>query len=420
MSKRVRWYSVVVGIATVAILVAEARPCKSVFKPKDYASLGVLDLKSGDTVEFDTGGATNIYTPRCRLDTGGGWGSWIDGTTAVSQSGGVQVAVFAFSSINIPAGVTVSVLRASTPAGDTQWKRRALVLASHSSLTLGSTLNATGGNGTYSAGGSAGGAGGPGAEGGTPGPLVMGLATQQTSNPSLGSAPPDYRAGSGGDNVDNWIPWPGDGYGGGLATHSQAFIWGGNQTHGAGGGYAGRGGNARVDNGRIVDCGGYPYGDALLTELYGGSGGTAGGHQYGQSSGGGGGGAVELTAMGTLQIRGAVTAGGGSTEDNGYRGGGGSGGAILLAAPFVDIAAATLSVVGGWGGSGDSGGGGSGGRIAIYANRINLTGATISTNGGTGGGGARNGAPGTYRYNGDGGAGDLKFPFQSGTIVMFR
>ena len=77
----------------------------------------------------------------------------------------------------------------------------------------------------------------------------------------------------------------------------------------------------------------------LSLKLQGGSGGGGGSSDLGGSGGGGGGGgAVEIGAVGAINIGGMVLANGGS-GGSGFRsgGGGGAGGGILVHAPTVSL-----------------------------------------------------------------------------------
>lgn len=167
-------------------------------------------------------------------------------------------------------------------------------------------------------------------------------------------------------------PGPG-GYRGGTAAAGQSGggPGGGQSTPGAGGGgFGGPGGDSQ----RGGD-GGSAYGD-LASSLEGGSGGAKCTRITGENGdGGGGGGAIELGAVGRLDVAAgaliSVDGGDGqSTQVNG--GGGGSGGAIALHGNGGTCAGA-LSARGGAGGEDGSsslyaeGGGGGGGQIAMIS-----------------------------------------------------
>lgn len=107
--------------------------------------------------------------------------------------------------------------------------------------------------------------------------------------------------------------------------------------------------------------GGSPYSPGDLEPLQGGSG---GGHGSGTfttdfADGGGGGGALQITALGSLQITGTIDAGGagGATgvphnDDPGSGAGGGSGGAVLLESPSVMLGSTGIVAANGGGGGG--------------------------------------------------------------------
>jgi hypothetical protein len=143
--------------------------------------------------------------------------------------------------------------------------------------------------------------------------------------------------------------------------------------------------------------GGESYGDAAITELYGGSGG-GGNYSWGSCAplayGGNGGGAVLIQTGASLSVSGQISASGAAgTNNNSYsargscssrgRGaaGGGAGGAIKLVATNIVLVdgGTRLSAVGGAGGS-FYGGSGSGGRIRLeYTNLQGLANANAGT-----------------------------------------
>jgi hypothetical protein len=107
----------------------------------------------------------------------------------------------------------------------------------------------------------------------------------------------------------------------------------------------GRGPGGSVDfsgyGGGSYATGPYPYGNAFLIPLLGGSGGGGATNLiglYGDSAAGGGGGAILIAANGEIIVSGSISANGGSSfqwyyyGSIGYNAGGGSGGAIRLVA----------------------------------------------------------------------------------------
>jgi len=327
-------------LVVLAVLIAsgasQAATIGSRFDPNDYASNGVANFTSG-SMTFDTD-----------FETFYGDGGFGTGQVVTSASGNVELVLYNFDSLTIASGVTVTITG-----------NRGVVISSLGDIDLNAQIKV---NGTVGSGNVVG-KGGPGAEGGV-------------RNTSFNSNPPPNAAGNGGnDGAGSGNHSDGVGFGGGAKAST------GNAGYGGGyGGYGRRaGGTGSAQNSLI----GSTYGDAMLTDLYGGSGGggSKSGSNANDSSGGGGGGAMELTALGTILLRGGgdLFADGGNgfatTNSNSDRGsGGGSGGAIMLNAPTVDIRSGTmLSVDGGNGGNGDTkGGGGGGGRIAIYTDDLIL------------------------------------------------
>ena len=212
-------------------------------------------------------------------------------TLALPPSG-----VFNFTTINIPAGVTVTFTKnaANTPA----------ILLATGAVTI---------NGTVDVSGSAGGSFG---------------------RPGLGG-PGGFDGGSGADGITTGVGGIGLGPGGGGGA-------GAGQNGGGGGGYltagtAGFGGTG---------VGGPAYGTLNLRPIVGGSGGGGGGgsvNSFYGGGGGGGGGAIVVAsstsiALGTSTGTVAIRANGGTGGSGGLsftEGGGGSGGAIRLIAPTI-------------------------------------------------------------------------------------
>jgi len=378
----------------------------SLFRPGDFKSLGKLVVTSGQTITFDTGSSTTQPSAKGAI-TG-------QGSLGISKSGKVQVAVFAFDEIQLAEGAKVEVTGS-----------RGLVLLSRGAAVINTTIDVSGqlgakeptrgkqADGTLT---NPGGKGGPGGEGGE---------YQKT----FASDPPPENGGDGGPAMkDNGRP--GHGYGAGFNQR----VKGG--TGGGGGAYGGTGGDASEGSGNVgkpphAMPGGKTYGDAPLSDLFGGSGGAGASNDrnFSVASGGGGGGALAIVALGgiTFGEKSKALADGGPGAVNKACGGGGSGGAILLAAPTVVLKpGSVLSARGGDGGDGGpavaaqikpeirrrdsgSGGGGGGGRIAIYSN-ANFAAAGknqtetkvpegIVVTGGKGGSMAKDGSNGTF-YDG--------------------
>lgn len=349
------------ALSTLGAASLSAATINSMFDPNDYSSLGTLNLLAGDTL--------SINTNTLALTTTGSVALNLNGVAANSQGGGVTMALYNFSAVHIPAGVTVSVTG-----------NRGLVLSSLSSINFGSTLSL---NGTApSAGSNTPGNGGSGAEGGSPNSTFASTTTAATRG----------RGGirDGGTSAAN-----GFGFGGAIS--------GGDFAAGSGGGYGGTGG---LKGGTA----GVSYGNAQLDELYGGSGGAGGRRTNADAtnggSGGGGAGALEFTALTSINLSGALTANGGNGaigtnagSSVGRGAGGGSGGGILLTAPALTLdVGSVINALGGNGGNAsgtaNDGAGGGGGRIALYTNSLSDLG-THSLLGGSGFG-SPNGGDGTF------------------------
>ena len=211
--------------------------------------------------------------------------------------------------------------------------------------------------------------------------------------PSAGQGMPSNPGPGGGAGGTAGAPAGGCGPGGagsrGAAVGSVDDSGGGG---GGGGAAGGAGGVSRTTNGGAAGIACLP---ATLEPLQGGSGGgrsspgaTAG------ARGGGGGGALQLTALGSLEINGIIHAGGAGGEsglldplDASSGGGGGGGGAILLEAPSVVIGGSALVAANGGGG----GGGGGTGALANGGNAtpsltpaVGAAGFSVGTSGGAG------------------------------------
>lgn len=238
--------------------------------------------------------------------------------------------VFNFTTITIPAGVTVRFTRnaANTP----------VTLLANGDVTIAGAIDVSG---------SPGGAG------------VQG-ATSLATNAGAGG-PGGFDGGDGADGITSTTGGSGLGPGGG------------------GGGVAscGGGGGAFAALGAVTSCStpGGAYGTPTLLPLVGGSGGGGGGAPFGHtgSGGGGGGGAFLIASSGTITFTGTLLARGGNGGSSAGccttgAGGGGSGGAIRLVATTIAGSGGSITVAGGSGGSqGQNGGAGSIGRIRVEA-----------------------------------------------------
>lgn len=237
--------------------------------------------------------------------------------------------VFNFTTITIPAGVTVSFV---TRAGVRQ---PPITLLATGNVILAGRIDVSGGNG---------GSGGNG--------------TQLFGNGGV-AGPGGYDGGAGSNGLQGASGGAGLGPGGGLPGSSSAF--------------PGHAGHLVAAAGA---SGGGAYGDARLVPLVGGSGGGGAASQFFGTTGGGGGGgggALLLASSGTLTLSGGtITAGGGGGGGSagGPAGGSGSGGAVRLVAATL-VGTASIDVNGGPGASP--------GRIRIEAitNTATVTGGTV-------------------------------------------
>ncbi len=267
---------------------------------------------------------------------------------AQAQGGGLpEIAVFTFDSVNIGASVTV------TFSGS-----RPVALLSKGNAVIGATLDVSGSaaqDDFVGAGGPAGGASG----------------------------------GSGGIHDPPANPTAGNGPGGGGVA-------------GGGGGFGGVGGVAL----QLPSTGGVAYGD-LATGLQGGSGGAGNNAAFFAmfnvwlpgGAGAGGGGAIEIGAIGQVQLA-SVNSRGGDVVAFGTPGGGGSGGAVLLHGTTISLSGSILADGGetttspptGFG----RGGGGGGGRVHAITPTYVVGAATptVDVTGGPGPGFAMPGGPG--------------------------
>ena len=245
--------------------------------------------------------------------------------------------VFHFTTVNVPAGVTITFTRntLNTPV---------TILASGNVTIAGSFVV----NGQPGASTGNGGAGGPGG----------------------------FDGGLGGFGLPLYSGNPGQGPGAGTAGKKGSQTYG----HGGGGGSFNVVGSSGSQESGAYGLAGPKYGTVTLLPLIGGSGGGGGGASTSArgASGGGGGGAILIASSGTITFSGsaAINAlggnGGSATGQTTFgMGGGGSGGAIRLIANTIS-GTATLNVSGGAGGSGCyyGGCGGAGGlgyvRVEAY------------------------------------------------------
>lgn len=269
------------------------------------------------------------------------------GTTVTADIGygTFEIAVFDFSSFNLPAGITI------TATGS-----RPLALLSQGNMTISGIIDVSATS-------------------------DVGFNAQRIAGPG---------GGDGGPGNSSSQAYNGNPAAGAPANSAGQSVSGG----GTGGGFGGQGGGAAIAFGGTSTNGGLPYAN-LAVAIQGGSGGaTAGLAGFGFiAGGGGGGGGIELGATGTFTNTGQVLANGGAGKDGVLQslvggGGGGAGGGILIHATDV-FQNGILSANGGKGGNtAEGGGGGGGGAITIVhsaSGTFNNTGGTQSAQGGAGG-----------------------------------
>lgn len=269
--------------------------------------------------------------------------------------------VFNFTSLNIPAGVTVRFERnaLNTPVR---------ILVAENALIDG-VIDVRGGNSPAT--GSAG--DGVIADDGLPGR----------------GGPGGFDGGVGGNPGSSDIAGgQGVGPGGGFPNDNQRSLSNLGIVGCAGGG-GGFGKDGYSGGGRCLSsqraAGGVGYGNERLLPLIGGSGGggASGGETFTGSGGGGGGGAILIAVSGTLTINGEIRANGGASGEvegagEGGRGGGGSGGGIRLIATTLG-GDGPISAAGGRGAStGSHAGSGlaAPGRIRLEAETMNRSAGT--------------------------------------------
>ena len=234
--------------------------------------------------------------------------------------------IFNFTTIDIPAGVTVTFAK---NANNTH-----VTLLASGDVNIAGTIDVSGGNS----------------------PAVNDASQSTDRNPGLGG-PGGSDGGYGGLFVSAGDTKGGNGRGIGGGTRSAgSWVQSSTTTRGCGGGGGGFNGPGSTSGGGTGQCpfvtGGINYGTNNFFTLRGGSGGggAAGGGNNVGSGGGGGGGALLIASSGVVSVSGSIVANGGNSGNNrdnqgqpGGTGGGGSGGAIRIIATAItgegDIAA---------------------------------------------------------------------------------
>ncbi|MBB2758148.1 UNVERIFIED_ORG: hypothetical protein GGR68_002306 [Xanthomonas campestris] len=279
-----------------------------------------------------------------------------------------------YTTVNIPAGVTVKFKRNTT--------NTPVYLLASGDVTIAGTIDVTGqdakATGTY----------GDGAQGddgipGDPGP--GGWAGGRGGRDDAQQRAAIIRGGSG--------LGPGGGAGGVEGSDGCDKTYGHYKYVGIGGAYASKSIKMYSTYCSMSEPFAAAYGSALLQPLVGGSGGGGGrgGTNYPGSGGGGGGGAILIASSGTLRVTGKIDATGGdggglNGSGAGGQGAGGAGGAIRLVASTVAGNGALLAAGGctnynnerrqRCGSTGYSEYGGSEGRIRVEGESITFTGTS--------------------------------------------
>ncbi len=262
----------------------------------------------------------------------------VDGPFNPTENTVLQVpedGIFNFTTINIPAGVTVTFKK--------NFRNTPVYILATGDVVIDGNISVDGADAVNQFPGE----GGPGGfDGGAGGPTLT----------------------AGGNGLG-----PGGGEGGKVLSQ-------GIGSGGGGGGFGTNGENGFKSFGGTgeVGKGGSTYGNEKLLPITGGSGGGGGGgcrnNQVG-GAGGGGGGAIVIASSSTITINGTLTANGGKGAMLCSGGGGGSGGAIRFIADKI-IINGNIKAVGGKGASApykNAGGNGGQGRIRIEAYSLQMT-----------------------------------------------
>lgn len=275
--------------------------------------------------------------------------------------------VLNYTTVNIPAGVTVTFAKNTT--------NTPVVILVGGDATIAGTIEVSGTPGAAT------GAAGDGSIGddGTPGR----------------GGPGGYDGGQGGKvdaDIAKRVSQAGQGPGGAGRSAFYSYFSIQYPCGGSGGGFGSAGGAAGSGNNCTAGgqaAAGVAYGAASLLPLLGGSGGSggAGGVTFRGAGGGGGGGGLVVAASGTLSVTGTIRADGGAGgliagAGVGGAGGGGSGGAIRLIATGIAGNGAISAAGGAAQRSGTpqdsyyTGGAGGAGRIRLEAETYTRTAAT--------------------------------------------
>jgi hypothetical protein len=309
------------------------------FRLSTPAAALALAVVSGPVAAAFTSGSTG---------SDGAFNPTVSTTVTLPASG-----ILNYTTVNIPAGVTVTFKKNTT--------NTPVVLLASGNVTIGGSINVSGGSSTHVGAAGDGAIGDDGIPGvGGPGGYAGGRGSQAGQQGGNGLGP----GGGGNGKVD--------------PSYSYGYLFGG-----GGAGFANAGSQSGY-NWTAPNNGGTAYGAASLLPLIGGSGGGGGvgGSSFAGSGGGGGGGALLIASSGTINIAGGIWSDGGGSGTSsgagcGSTGGGGSGGAIRLVATTLTGNGTLSANYGGVGGVGCSnvynGGNGSVGRIRLEAENFTRT-----------------------------------------------
>jgi hypothetical protein len=260
---------------------------------------------------------------------------------AVPDSG-----VFNFTTVNVPAGVTITFTRNAT--------NKPLTILASGDVVIAGTIN------------------------------IDGKPGNTNGNGGLGG-PAGFNGGAGGYGFDQSFGGvAGDGPGAGGGGGGSAAVSSPGGGGGAGYGVAGTTGGAGA-GGTLAGQAGPKFGAVTILPLIGGSGGGGGGAPSNTRGGpgGGGGGAILIASSTVITINGSILARGGDGRSVVGGGGGGAGGAIRLIANTI-TGTGSLNVTGGNGGciiSPTCGGTGGRGYVRLEAfDSNNFTGASSPGN----------------------------------------
>ena len=281
--------------------------------------------------------------------------------------------VFNFTTVNIPAGVTVSFKKNAT--------NTPVVMLASGNVTIAGTLSVAGRNSADVGAAGDGNIGDDGMPGvGGPGGYDGGAGGQPSAN-KRGGAGLGPGGGDGGSYGSYNCYSGGCGYGGAGAGYSAAGTP--NQAVASLCGSA----NPTCYNNVSAVTGGVAYGSNVLLPLLGGSGGGGGaaGLNFAGSGGGGGGGAILIASSGTVSVTGTIYAYGGNSgaasgAGAGGTGGSGSGGAIRIVATTISGNGTIHALAGNVGSNANTGlqngGKAADGRIRLEAETFTRTAAS--------------------------------------------